>query len=436
MALIQLTTVENPSTKEVEYYYYSMPDISGFTRYNDQAKPLLEELTKCLENMRTQTEAFHNKQVEIIDNYQKKLEEVGKENDNKILKSEEAYQRDKQELIDKLASFEIEKTTFTANAKKNALESTAKIQVLTDRFKEYSESTDKELGTSRQAEHELKNQLNSVIADKDKIKDISNKSIEALKVAQSQIIKLKELQPGGNNKNNSSTSCNSTEVDELNTAFEQALNMMKPRKSLGAHFDSNPVINIPDLDTTFCEQFYKKSNQLKIKMNTTLPTFHGRPDNNIVEWLYAAKRFLDIGNYTDIEKVAVASNYLRDIAAQDYMLHEQTWGKDTWSSFTEYMRKKYTPANHKQIIRMKIKNLKQLTSVKDYYVDFRKLAIQAHGMNEEERMSWFVENLKPELAQHVYLKECTSIEDAYEQANLFETYNKINKSILVLVISE
>ena len=72
MALIQLTNVENPSTKEVEYYYYSMPDISGFTRYNDQAKPLLEELTKCLENMRTQTEAFHNKQVEIIDNYQKK----------------------------------------------------------------------------------------------------------------------------------------------------------------------------------------------------------------------------------------------------------------------------------------------------------------------------------------------------------------------------
>ena len=87
------------------------------------------------------------------------------------------------------------------------------------------------------------------------------------------------------------------------------------------------------------------------------------------------------------------------------------------------MRKKYTPPNHNQIIRNRIKNLKQITNVKDYYVDFRKLAIQAHGMNEEERMSWFITGLKPELARHVYLKRCKTIEEAYQEADLFETYS-------------
>ena len=43
-------------------------------------------------------------------------------------------------------------------------------------------------------------------------------------------------------------------------------------------------------------------------------------------------------------------------------------------------------------------------------------------MNEEERMSWFIGNLKPELAKFVYLKECKTIEEAYDQANLCETY--------------
>ena len=162
----------------------------------------------------------------------------------------------------------------------------------------------------------------------------------------------------------------------------------------------------------------KKTTNIKIKMNTTLPTFNGRPESNVEEWIYAANRILDMGEYSDDEKVAIASNYLRDLALQDYLLHEQTFGKDNWKGFAAYMRKKYTPANQAQLIRDKIKNLKQITSVKDYYVEFRKLAIQAHGMNEEERLSWFISGLKRSIQIHVQLKECKTIEEAYDQANL------------------
>ncbi len=57
-------------------------------------------------------------------------------------------------------------------------------------------------------------------------------------------------------------------------------------------------------------------------------------------------------------------------------------GKENWFQFVDYMRRKYTPANQGQIIREKLKNLKQITSVKEYYVDFRKLILQSTDMND------------------------------------------------------
>jgi hypothetical protein len=64
------------------------------------------------------------------------------------------------------------------------------------------------------------------------------------------------------------------------------------------------------------------------------------------------------------------------------MLHEKMEGKENWFQFVDYMRRKYTPANQGQIIREKLKNLKQITSVKEYYVDFRKLILQSTDMND------------------------------------------------------
>ncbi len=88
------------------------------------------------------------------------------------------------------------------------------------------------------------------------------------------------------------------------------------------------------------------------------------------------------------------------------------------------MKKKYIPANHSQVIRSRIKNLKQLTSVKDYYVEFRSLSIQAPEMNTDEKLDHFINNLKPELSKQVHLKECKTIEEAYDAAVLYETFSQ------------
>ncbi len=172
----------------------------------------------------------------------------------------------------------------------------------------------------------------------------------------------------------------------------------------------------------------RNSHQFKIKMDSTLPTFNGSPDSNVSEWLHATKRILDACPYPGNEKVLIASNALRSYALQDYLIRERTEGKDTWDSFIEYMRTKYTPPNHNLIIRDRMKSLHQVTSVKDYYMDFRKLAIQTDDMTDATRLGMFLDNLKPELSAHCYLNEAETLDQAYDLALLKETYGKEKKT--------
>ena len=112
------------------------------------------------------------------------------------------------------------------------------------------------------------------------------------------------------------------------------------------------------------------------------------------------------------------------------MLHKRTNGRQSWDDFCKYMQKKYTPANQSQIIRTKIQKQFQLTTVKDYYVEFSKLVVQAYGMNEEEKLSHFINGLRQEIQTHVKLQQPKTIEVAYDLAVLGETYisNKTNKN--------
>jgi hypothetical protein len=138
----------------------------------------------------------------------------------------------------------------------------------------------------------------------------------------------------------------------------------------------------------------KRSDKIKLKINTSLPAFEGLPNQNIGEFIHGADRIFELGQYSDPEKVNVASSYLKGIAFSDWLIHEQENGKQSWKQFCDYMKKKYTASNHTQIIRSRIRNLKQLTSVKNFYIDFRALCIQAPEMNADEKLDHFINNIK------------------------------------------
>ena len=201
--------------------------------------------------------------------------------------------------------------------------------------------------------------------------------------------------------------------------------------------DTDKIKNIPFKNVLASEAKMDDKSQTDtrrkelIKTDTTLPIFNGKSDMNIDEWLYQCNKLMTRLGYSDGEKVDVITYYLRGMALQDYLVFERIKGNTpNWDEFEEYMRTKYTPQNHTQIIRDKIVELKQLTSIREFYLDFRRLALQAPKITEDEQMSWFIKNMKPGISQHVLLQKPKSLEDAYQAALLYETYcTKMDKNI-------
>jgi hypothetical protein len=68
--------------------------------------------------------------------------------------------------------------------------------------------------------------------------------------------------------------------------------------------------------------------------------------------------------------------------------------------------------------------LQKILDIAHYYVEFRSLSIQAPEMNTDEKLDHFINNLKPELSKQVHLKECKTIEAAYDAAVLYETFSQ------------
>jgi hypothetical protein len=392
---------------EVVYFYYKLPDISGFSRW-DQAKPLLESIKDAFTLIETQTKGMHQKYINIL-----------KEHDQELQGTRDQLTSEQNKLKEEQKQQKHDDSKEHTEAQKDKI---ANLEKRVGELIQNEENLKKQLSESANDEDEIRTQL---VQARDEIKDFESTSsltastIEALS---KEIAKLRS-QLANQEPTNQTTDHVNPKFKQLNEALQKALTRININDTVNSKTKSDiPTITIED------DENKKKNKNIKIKINTTLPTFHGRPDENVNEWLYSITRTLEVSDYTDAEKVTAASNYLRSFAQQDYICHEQLSGKDTWESFQEYMKKRFVPANHEELIRNKVKQLKQITNVKEYYVEFRKLTIQSSEMNEGEKRHCFLDGLRPEVAKWVRLREPKTIEVAYEKAVLFETFETDDKS--------
>ena len=292
------------------------------------------------------------------------------------------------------------------------LEAAEKMVQATEHMKEQIKTAQEEAESARVAEAEIREAMSKSQADQEKITLLATKVTTKLKEANEKIVLLQSspVQQAPIELSN---------LQKLNIAFEAAMNVSAKSKTSQA-----PLIVIDDDgDEHEGSSTSSQSTRFKIKIDSNLSSFTGRPEENVSDWLYTLKRELDSGNYYSKEKLMIATNYLKDIALQDYMLRERMYGKDTWVGFCEYMTEKYTPANQNILIRERLKMLKQTTSVENYYIDFRKLALQSTSMTDEERMSLFLANLKPSLSKYCFLQDCTTLDQCYSTALKKELYS-------------
>ena len=127
-------------------------------------------------------------------------------------------------------------------------------------------------------------------------------------------------------------------------------------------------------------------------VNVTLPTYHGRPDENLETWAFTVQTQLEVRGVDDAAKVAVASGFLRDAALQWFYNHQNAakqkgasaTGIRTWSELIQGLRVAFQPADYQNLLRDRLRQLQQRgSSTLDYVTEFRNLNGQI--LNSAER---------------------------------------------------
>ena len=287
-----------------------------------------------------------------------------------------------------------------------------KFEELTRSYEEKLKQTQENIKEKLKQIQKLQNQLAQTEKVKNESKKLNEELINDLELANEQISQLKI--------NSTQNQVEVIEDNDLEIIRQRKIKLASEAKNFSNSVDKTLAIN--------SNPFYATTNSsaIQIEMRTSLPIFTGRPDANpnISDWIFQSKKIMDLANYTESQMVAIGTNHLKELAQQDYILYEKTNGiHKTWSEFSEFMIKRYTPANQNQLIRTKIKYLYQITSIQDYYNEFRKLVLQATDMNEAEKLNAFINGMKPGIRKYVRMQLPKSMESAYEAANLYETYN-------------
>jgi hypothetical protein len=425
---MSLTThnVKKLNSEEVAYVYYTLPDLTLITKCSTQAMPLLLEVTTVLDHAKLASEKAFNEMIaqeirieKLNSEKNEALASVDKQEDVIIKLTKEL--EDAKSLIN---SSHLDTNSDTADALSNARgeneklkftlsESTTKLEQAGAHFKTQLKQITSEANQAREAEAEIREEIQ-------KLKDTNKRLVYLAEKATHSLDEFKKSVSFSSASSTTSSikqSDHQIQADKLEETFKRVMSIgVGQRKATSI---TSEIILDDEEDMTYTA---RNSHQFKIKMDSTLPTFNGNPDSNVNEWLHSIMRILDACTYPGKEKVLLASNSLKELALQDYLIRERTVGKDTWASFIEYMRLKYTPPNHNQMIRVRMKALHQITSVKDYYMDFRMLSIQTDDMTDATRLGMFLDNLKPELSSYCYLNQVKTLDEAYNIALLKETY--------------
>ena len=146
-------------------------------------------------------------------------------------------------------------------------------------------------------------------------------------------------------------------------------------------------------------------------------TFDGR---NCDTFIYSMSKLFSFHGETDSErKVSLAVTYLRGSALRWYKCAEQQDSNgllQQWPAFVEALKAFFEANNTQTLVRNKLANLKQLTSVARYNDAYNSLIIEVLDVDSRSKLDLYMRGLKPNVALHVTLKEPTDLETAQRVA--------------------
>lgn len=165
----------------------------------------------------------------------------------------------------------------------------------------------------------------------------------------------------------------------------------------------------------------------KIKtINPSQPTFAGKVEENIDNWIFTTEVNLNVANVTDNDKPTYASTYLRDVALQ-YYRQISAQAVPPWIDFKRLMKRQFQSANYNEVLLDQLDKLQMTGPVAAHIQKFMYLINQTENLTEPTKIHMFRKTLSPPLSAELRYRKPATLTDACNMAVEFEdSYLKAN----------
>lgn len=125
-------------------------------------------------------------------------------------------------------------------------------------------------------------------------------------------------------------------------------------------------------------------------------TFHGKPNENVRQWIFAVELWFSAGNViNDADRIILAVSLLRDAALVWWRsIYELAEKPATWEEFKYAAVNAFEPVNPAESARDRLASLRQSGSVRTYAYLFRSIAMSIPGITDDEKKDRFIRGLK------------------------------------------
>jgi hypothetical protein len=160
-----------------------------------------------------------------------------------------------------------------------------------------------------------------------------------------------------------------------------------------------------------------QSNTKKPKLDSNTPIFKG---GNVDNWLFVVNQNFALAKINNQDKLKVISSYLRGRPLQTLInfVRENPYGD--WIHFSQVLKDNFSPINKEQAIRVKLGKVRHDNDFNKFVNQFLAIANQDTTLNEDDRIYFFSQALKPNTRAEVTAKNPRTLNDAIRLATAYE----------------
>ncbi|KAJ9514317.1 hypothetical protein QJQ45_012336 [Haematococcus lacustris] len=147
------------------------------------------------------------------------------------------------------------------------------------------------------------------------------------------------------------------------------------------------------------------------------PSFCGTPNADAGQWLWRIDNHFDLFAMPAQQRLLAVASYLDGAALTWYrsLLSSQALG--SWDSFKASFMRQFTPVNQQWHARDQLAACHQITSARQYIMEFSNLCLLISDLSPAEKLDRFLRGLKPAVRRELELREPTSFEEAAAMAD-------------------